>query len=176
MIIGILSDSHGDRPRTAEAVQVLRRHGAEAFIHCGDVGGEFVLADLAGLRVWFVWGNTDSPDASLERYVQSLGLPLPECVPLRLQLAGRSLAVFHGHEPQFTRLTRLVQAERPDALARLMPGCDYVLHGHTHRASDLRVGPVRFINPGALYRARTHTVATLDLKQDRVEFWEVNDR
>ena len=40
---------------------------------------------------------------------------------------------------------------------------DYLLQGHTHVPHDQRIGRTRLINPGALHRARTKTVATLDL-------------
>ncbi len=207
MILGILSDSHGRQRRTARAIRLLQTLGAEAFVHCGDLGGKAVLNELTGRRVWFVWGNTDVARPLLSRYAQQLGLAVPEGIPLRLELAGRSIAVFHGQEPQFTRLARLIQSERIaefetlletlvresalvreslpapqdrgiDARARIpsrTARC-YILFGHSHRPADLRVGRVRLINPGALDRARPHTVATLDLKRDLVRFWQVDDR
>jgi predicted phosphodiesterase len=42
--------------------------------------------------------------------------------------------------------------------------------GHSHVPSEQRSGRVRIINPGALYRAATKTVALLDLARDRLEF------
>jgi len=176
VILGILSDSHGRQRRTARAVRLLQTLGAEAFVHCGDLGGEAVLDELAGRRVWFVWGNTDSVDPPLRNYARVLGLPVPETIPLRLELDGRSLAVFHGHEPQFTRLARLLRSEQFAAFERAGGDYDYILYGHSHKANDTRVGHVRLINPGALDRARPHTVATLDLKRDLVQFWQVNDK
>lgn len=156
MILGILSDSHGDAVRTARAVKLLDEERAEAFVHCGDVGGEAVLNELTGLKAWFVWGNCDCPDASLERYVRSLNLPIPDGVPLRLELDGKRIAVFHGHEREMDHFD---PAE-----------FDYVLHGHTHLCRDERVGQTRIINPGALHRAKEHTVATLDLSSDALAF------
>lgn len=163
MILGILSDSHGKHQRVARAIQLLQGLGAEAFIHCGDVCGEQVFDQLAGLRAWFVWGNTDDRDPVLERYVESLGLPLPQTVPLRVALDGREIAVFHGHESEFARLPAFAA------------GCRYVLHGHTHVARDVNVGPLRVINPGALHRAPVYSVATLDLQKDEVKFWRVDE-
>ncbi len=235
MILGILSDSHGRHRRTARAIRLLQDLGAEAFVHCGDLGGKAVLNELTGRRVWFVWGNTDVGTPLLSRYAQQLGLAVPEGIPLCLELAGRSIAVFHGHEPQFTGLARLIRSERIAEFEALLetlvresplvresvrqrraaPMCHpekrsdegstlvresllvpqerridagaspdvhrdsrttrYVLYGHSHRATDLRVGRVRLINPGALDRARPATVATLDLKRDVVRFWQVDD-
>ena len=175
MILGLLSDSHGQHRRTARALELLEQLGAEAFVHCGDVGNEPVLTHFAGRRAWFVWGNTDTPDPLLERYAQSLGLKPAVLTPLVLELAGRRLAVYHGHETEFTRLIR--QAGRRDfaAFDKLTEGLGYILHGHTHRATDTRVRHVRLINPGALDRARPHTVATLDLARDALDFWVVDE-
>ena len=48
MIVGILSDTHDRVAAAAAAIERLRQHGAEYFIHCGDVGSERVLDQLAG--------------------------------------------------------------------------------------------------------------------------------
>ncbi len=156
MILGILSDTHGQHERAARALTVLKAAGAQAFVHCGDVGGEDVFSQFAGERFWFVWGNCDQASAPLVAFVHSLGLPPPEDVPVRIELEGRHIAVFHGHEPEMLRFQSA--------------GVDYVLHGHSHVRRDERIGGTRFINPGALHRAREYTVATLDLAADRLLF------
>lgn len=156
MLIGILSDSHGDAAATGAAVRLLEQLGAVHLVHCGDLCGEQVLDELAGHRCTFVWGNCDLPGPTLRRYVQRLGLPWPEA-PVILEFDGKRIAVFHGHERMFA-----AAADRDDL--------DYVLYGHTHKYADRRIGRIRFINPGALYRARIKTVALLNLKTDQLEF------
>lgn len=160
MRIGILSDNHG-HPRTVErAFALLEEHGAEAFFHCGDVGGQDVLDLFVGRRIWFVWGNTDWPARGVDEFLNTTGLAVPT-VPVRVTLAGRSIALCHGHEAVFDRL-------------RLSPDCDYLFHGHTHVRADARIGSCRVINPGALHRARPRTVATLDLQTDELAFHKVD--
>jgi putative phosphoesterase len=176
MILGVLSDSHGRVRETTLAVNLLERLGAQALVHCGDLGGEAVLDTLAGRRAWFVWGNTDFPDVSVERYAQTLGLTPPAAVPVRLTLAGRTIAVFHGHEPGFARLDALLRRGDVEGLAAATGGVDYILFGHTHVAADERAGDVRLVNPGALHRARPRTVVTIDLEADSVEHWVVQER
>ncbi len=176
MILGILSDSHGQSARTRAAVTLLRRLGAEALVHCGDVGGEAVLEQLAGGPAWFVWGNTDVPTAGIAARAGELGVCAPTRAPVELTLGGRRIWVFHGHEPSFERLARAVERGQPPDSVPGLPGVSYVLYGHTHEAADLRWDGVRLINPGALQRARTYTVATLDLADDRLEHWTVHDR
>lgn len=172
MILGILSDTHGQWRRTADAVRLLDRLGAEALIHCGDVGSADVLAELAGRRAWVVAGNTDVPDAPYFGGPDWPGITLGEG-PLRVEADGRRLVVFHGHETAFESLWRdlIENRAQPEDFA----GSEYVLHGHTHVPAALRLGAVRVINPGALHRAPRYTVATLDLAADRVRFWEVRD-
>ncbi len=173
MILGILSDTHGQRLRVAAAIRLLKQLGTQVFVHCGDIGGAGVLSEFAGLDAVLVMGNTDYPDASLERYAASIGLKLNAAPPLRLQYDRRSIAVFHGHEPQFYALANsLIETGHlpPEA-----DNWDYILHGHTHIASDQRVGRTRLINPGALHRARVCTVATLDTADDDLKFWRVFD-
>lgn len=156
MILGILSDSHGDYLPVRHALAGLERAGAEVFVHCGDVGGMEVFDELAGRRVHFVWGNTDVPDAVLCGYVEDIGLSLPT-VPLSLELGGKRIVVCHGHE---SCVPRVVAEARHD----------YLLCGHSHQRCDLRKNGVRIINPGALHRARVKTVATLDLATDVLTF------
>lgn len=175
MILGLLSDTHGQRQRARLAVRLLQERGATAFVHCGDVGGAGVLEELAGLRAWVVWGNVDDPTAGLVRFAESLGVTVAREVPLRIELDGRVLGVGHGHEPVFSRLETFADQRDARLLRGPWQGCHYVLHGHTHVPRDERVGPLRFINPGALHRASPPTVATLDLATDTVGFWQVFD-
>ena len=160
MQIGILSDSHGDAAITARAVALLESNGAERLFHCGDICSELVLDELAGHHCAFVWGNCDAPSPVLRRYVENLGLRWPDG-PLKFELDGKRLAVFHGHEPGF----RQAVAEG---------GFDYIFHGHTHHYADERANGCRVINPGALYRARVKTVAIVSLDTDEVRFLRVD--
>jgi uncharacterized protein len=160
MKLGLLSDSHGRVALVRQALAILDRAGAEAIVHCGDIGSLEVLDELAGRRCWFVWGNTDTPHPSWRPHVEALGLPWPNA-GIELTLDHQRIAVFHGHEPAF--LPTLDAAQH-----------DYLLHGHTHQRDDYHQGRMHIINPGALHRASVRTVATLDLTTDEVEFLEVN--
>lgn len=158
MLIGILSDSHGQHGIVAEAMRFFDALGVEYIIHCGDVGGPSVLDHLVGRRCGFVWGNMDDADQSVRSYLDSVGLAPPAKPPLRLELDGKAILVFHGHERGFKRAIQTGEV-------------DYVFHGHTHVARDERVGRVRMINPGALHRAAPKTIATLDTVTDTVTFY-----
>jgi len=56
MRIGILSDSHDQRQRTARAVALLVDQGAEALVHCGDLPSPGVVHECGLLPAYFVLG------------------------------------------------------------------------------------------------------------------------
>jgi len=159
MLIGILSDTHGRHQEARRAVELFEAAGAAHIIHCGDVCGLEVFDQFVGKPFSFVWGNCDDDDGSTLAYLNTVGMKAPTDVPLRLNLDGKSFAVFHGHEASFHRAGSL--------------DVDYVLHGHSHVARDERINNVRFINPGALYRATRKTMATLDTVSDELRFHEI---
>ena len=157
MILGILSDTHGRVEAAAAAVAALKEAGIEHLLHCGDVGGEEVLDQLAGLPAAFVWGNTDWDRAPLQRYATELGV---QCLGAfgDLELGGKHIAVTHGDDARAVR--RVVDGQRHD----------YLFLGHSHVKADSRVGRLRIVNPGALHRAKEKTVATLDTATDALRF------
>ncbi len=163
MLIGILSDSHGQHNLVGAALRFFDSLGVEYVVHCGDVGGSVVLDHLVGRRCAFVWGNMDAVDGRLRSYLETVDLPLPPKPPLRLELDGKTVVVFHGHERGMHRAVRTSEA-------------DYILHGHTHVARDERIGTVRVINPGALHRAWPKTVAILNTSTDCVTFYAADER
>jgi uncharacterized protein len=162
MRIGILSDTHGRLPAMRAAIELLRRHGAEFYIHCGDVGAEPILDQLAGLPCAFVWGNNDYDRMHLQRYAEQIGVA---CYGnfADLELGGKRIAVLHGDD---LRLRQRVLAEQRH---------DYLLQGHTHLRKDERIGAVRCINPGALHRASEKTVAILDTDADALSFLTIDE-
>lgn len=161
MKIGILSDTHDRIGAMKTAIELLRRAGAEYFIHCGDVGSPAVLDHLDGLPSAFVWGNTDYDEVRLQRYAASIGV---RCLGAygQVELAGKQVGVLHGDD--FKLKQRLLAEQQ----------LDYLLQGHTHLRADDRVGRTRLINPGALHRAAVKTVALLDLSADDLRYLTVD--
>src|SRR4051812_21091520 len=98
LLIGILSDTH-DRLAPAQlGVELLRREGAEFFIHCGDVGSQQIIDLLVGTPSALVWGNNDWDRAALGQYCQDVGVQCFEGLG-ELTLNGKSIAVSHGDFP-----------------------------------------------------------------------------
>ena len=72
MLVGILSDTHGDTAAAAAGIALLQQRGVTRFLHCGDVGSGGVLDLLAGLPAGFVFGNCDIDRPALARYAATL--------------------------------------------------------------------------------------------------------
>ena len=165
--IGLLSDSHGRAGTTRRGVERLLEAGADCLIHLGDVGSVEVIDALCvapdggpQLPAHLVFGNTDWDIEDLQEYAEDLDLRVDHPVG-RLALddpRGGELIFCHGHE----------DAPMQQALSR---GVRYLCHGHTHRQTDDRRGATRIINPGALFRARTYSVALLDTERDDLQFY-----
>lgn len=161
MLVGIVSDSHDRHVTLKTAINLLQQNGAAHFIHCGDVGGQTTLDQLAGLKVTAVWGNNDWDRTSLDDYARSLGIIVHDSLA-EVELGGKKFAVIHGDD--LALKLRLLDEQRHD----------YLLQGHTHVREDQRVGRIRIINPGALFRARTRSVALLNTETDAMRFFEVD--
>lgn len=160
MKIGILSDTHGRAEIMRQAIELLRDAGAEHYLHCGDVGDSELLDLLAGLPAGFVWGNCDFDRTELRRYADHLDVTCFGDAG-EIELDGKIIGIMHGDD------SRRVQA------ALREQHYDYLLLGHTHVPRDERVGKIRIINPGALFRAAVKTVALLDTAADDVRLIEL---
>lgn len=160
MLIGILSDTHGQMQTTGAAVHLLLSRGARQLLHCGDVGSVQVLDHLAGLPAAFVWGNCDYERMALQRYAEKIGVACYGAFG-DLTIDGKRVALLHGDDYKLKR--KLLDEQQHD----------YLLQGHTHVREEQRIGRVLLVNPGALYRAKEKTVALLETEEGRVEFLKV---
>lgn len=163
MLIGILSDTHGDIGRGVRAMDLLLARGAQAVIHCGDIGSEEMLDELAALceahavPLHAVLGNVDDYEPGLRDYRDGTRVTMWGA-KADVELGGRRICVMHGHDAR-------------GLLAAIASGTyDYVFTGHTHQTYDEREGRTRVINPGAVYRANPPSVALLELSTDTLEF------
>ena len=127
MRIGILSDTHGNVRRTLRAIAALKPFAPVHIIHCGDIGSQAVLDELAAgfadppVPITCVLGNVDE-------WEQALSAPLPH-LKIRggfadVEIDGRRIAVTHGH--------RALSLDEAIASQRY----DYVFTGHTNQRAD----------------------------------------
>ena len=168
MVVGILSDTHGNVARTATAAALLKMHAVKMVFHCGDVGSEQVLIELAGafgsedIPVHTVLGNVDLWSPEIAAFPADAGVQV-HGVRFETRIDDRRIVLLHGHEPH-----RLEAAVTSGAF-------DYVLTGHTHRREDRQAGPTHIINPGAVHRTSNPSVAVLNTRSGEVRFIDLLD-
>lgn len=174
--IGFISDTHGRADRARRAIDLLVARGAERIVHLGDVGSESVLDLLVGIPALVVFGNCDDP-RNLGRYAEILGIDVvhpssilefptkPQGVGLEKVRASSSetlrVGITHGHLE--SEVERLLNAR-----------VDVLLHGHTHETRDECIDGVRFLNPGALHRAKSHTVLLFETTTTHASWLDVD--
>jgi putative phosphoesterase len=150
MRIGVISDTHGHVENTLAAVRMLQSLEVEAVLHAGDICGGEIPRLLTEWPCHFVFGNCDNDlrqlQSSIEQHGQTCHGRFGDFV-----LANRRIALIHSDD---ARLFRHVCTSGE---------YDLVCYGHTHVAEQHRQGKTLILNPGALYRANPHSIATVDL-------------
>lgn len=159
-MIGIISDTHENLPVLRKAIPALKSFSPSLVLHCGDIVSPAVLDVLRELPMRFVFGNNDSDRGGLRKKAEELGFGAIDD-ELVLTIGEKTLYIYHG-----TR-AGLVETKADSQ------EYDYVIHGHTHRRRNERIGNTRVINPGAMFNASLYSFATLDLDTDTVEFHEI---
>lgn len=157
MLLALLSDTHDRVDSLRRALDLLKPLNPDFYLHCGDVGGEEIIDMLAGLPCAFVWGNNDWERDSLKRYAQDLHIGVCDNFG-QFSFDGKKIAITHGDDMSI--IQRVMQDE----------SFDYLFTGHTHIPHDQRYGHLRWINPGALHRAKPKSCATLDLPTDTLNY------
>ena len=164
MIIGIMSDTHGDVRRTAKVIAAMKSFHPAHIVHCGDIGSYAVLTELAAgfihpeTPVTCVLGNVDIYNDDLMSSWPHIRI---EGRRAQLELDGKKIAVIHGDD--YVRLRGAIESGE----------FDYVFTGHTHTRSDEKEGRTRVINPGAINRTSEPGCAVLNLTTDELTYLDV---
>ncbi|MBI2581232.1 metallophosphoesterase [Candidatus Woesearchaeota archaeon] len=138
MKIGVISDTHDQRLRILEAIDIFNREKAELVIHCGDWVSPFSAARFSALKcpIKGVFGNNDGDkDMHRQRNGNFIGYHDKE---MEIAADGRKIFVTHGH------ISQLVEN------ALKSGNYDAVFSGHTHVAHVKNEGKTLWLNPGTL--------------------------
>ncbi len=155
MLLGVVSDTHGNVEHARQGVRMLENFAVERVLHCGDIGSPEIIPLFAAWPTHFVLGNVDG----------HLSMPVATKLAgqsfhgrfVSLEFAGVKIALLHGDDQ------RLLNKTIADGLHQL------VCHGHTHVARREKIGPTLVLNPGALHRANPHTIAIVRLPELEAE-------
>ena len=156
--LAVISDTHGEFRLVSEALSIIESLKIKTILHCGDVGGENIVSQLANFDAYFVCGNTDV-EPSLQRAVESSGLKY--CFTFgSLAVEDVKIGFMHGH------LSDLLKKEGNSGRWNL------ICYGHTH-TQDYSILPneTLLLNPGAFARVArpSFAVVTVEGSQIRAE-------
>ena len=136
--------------------------GVDAVVHCGDIGADMVLTEMAtifhtlSIPVYAVLGNCDDVE-DWEFYPEDIGVRVLGRFG-KLELEGHRIAMLHSDdEREFEKV--------------IDEGCyDYLLTGHSHVRHDRMENETRLINPGSAGRGMHPSCAVLNLMDGDLEF------
>ena len=160
MRIGIVSDSHSNLRNVQKAVDLLGRMEIKTVIHCGDIACAATVSAFEDFETFFVFGNVDYDRELLRASMAKAGATCCETFG-QIQRGGRQIAFLHSDDRR-----RFVSEEESGEH-------DVLCYGHSHRAEWHRTGKTLVVNPGALHRARPHTLAIYDTDEDRVDIFPI---
>ena len=150
MLIGVVSDTHGQVRSTLQAIEMLKQFDLEAVLHCGDIGSPAIIGLFSAWKTHFVFGNVDYDRETLEAEIAAAGQTSHGEFG-DLDLADTKIALLHGDDTR--RLRQTIESG----------AWQLVCHGHTHVAKAEHVGPTLILNPGAIHRANPHSIALVEL-------------
>lgn len=145
MKIGVISDTHDRLESIVYFKNLLKEAGVEMIVHCGDWVSPFTLEFFDTtffdfqVPVKSVFGNNEGDVKRIIERNANLTNPI-EFAPkdvLELELEGRKIAVYHGHDKIV--LKSLILSKQYDA----------VFTGHTHEVRQELVGKTHVLNPGS---------------------------
>ena len=155
MVVGVVSDSHGNRKGLRRVAKRLMALQVTTVLHLGDDYRDRTVLEREGLQVLAV------PGAYCPEYAR------PE-IPNRavVELAGVKMLLTHTPERHRLDLAGDQDPETPE------PGVRLVLYGHTHQPQLAQRGDILWINPGHLRdgkdRGHPPTFAVLRLSSSGV--------
>ena len=133
MKVGVISDTHKHYTNFVEAIEQLRKHGADMIVHLGD---DYTDCDEIGeesiMRVPGVYSEQYQDPAIANRRVLDIG--------------GWQVLLTHTRDAHANDLPDDLD---PDSLVQCKQ-VDAVFYGHTHIPSVDSAGGVVFMNPGHL--------------------------
>lgn len=141
MKIGIISDTHNKLAGIDAAFTSFSRHDIGLILHCGDWTRPETAAYFASaasdytIPVKGVLGNNDTETRAFVAMTKNSEFELYEGV-LRLEVGGRSIAVYHGHHT-------------PTLRTLLTEEADLVCLGHSHKPRYDRLDNKIILNPGS---------------------------
>lgn len=162
MILGILSDSHDNIWKLADAIPHLQ--STDVVIHCGDLCAPFMVKRLAAgigsIPLHIVWGNNDGDPQAIARVASSFSNVHLHGQVAKIELEGFRVGVNHYPE---------IAHEFASS-----GNFDLVCYGHDHTAYEEQRQGCFLLNPGELMGMNGRsTIALFDTSARSVTWVEL---
>jgi putative phosphoesterase len=195
MLVGVISDVHGNAPALAAVLRRLR--DVDMLLCLGDAVGyyPFSAAVCAALRrrcSAHVAGNHDryvqtppaTPNALLRASLAMTSQTLPNAarawlasLPDRFEIELDGMKILATHGSPWNPTEEYVYPDHTQLARFGTLAADVVFLGHTHRPMTLEVGSVRVVNPGSVGQPRDGNpdaaFAVLDTRTRAIRFERV---
>jgi len=155
-LVGLIADTHDNRPAIQKAVELFNDRGVGLVLHAGDFVAPFTAKDFAKLNSTFVgvFGNNDGECVGLRNAFKEIGEIYAGIHTFRYE--GKALVLMH----------------EPSCVVALARSGDFgvIVYGHTHEV-DVREGKTLVVNPGEAsgWVNDRCTAAILDLEPMKVD-------
>ena len=136
MILGVVSDTHNRISNVEKIIDIFNSNHVDKVIHTGDITQAKTLSQFSRLNcpLLGVYGNNDLEEKNLVETAVQNGFIFHE-PPFSIKIGEKKIAIFH--EP-----------DEIESYIKKDPSVNLIIHGHTHRYRNEKIGSVRIINPG----------------------------
>lgn len=136
MILGVVSDTHNRLSSVEKIIDIFNEKDVDKVIHTGDITQAKTLSRFSRLNCPLVgvYGNNDLEEKNLKDTAEQNGFNFQD-PPFLLTISNKKIAIFH--EP-----------EEIENFLKKTPSIQLIIHGHTHRYRNEKIGNVKIINPG----------------------------
>ena len=163
MRIAVVSDTRENREGFKLLLDRFLVGGARWLFHCGGLGSVDMVELLKPWQIYIVRGERERDWQAIETALQKARLQASLPTQITVVMDGKRIGLCRGED-----LALVNQWAKSGEF-------DYVLHGHTLRRRDERLGRTRIINPGSLsglrYQARSGCL--IDLATGEVKVIEI---
>ena len=136
MILGVVSDTHNHLSNVEKIIDIFNEKNVDKVIHTGDITQAKTLNRFSRLNcpLLGVYGNNDLEEKNLKDTAKQNGFNFKN-PPFLLKISNKKIAILH--EP-----------EEIENFLKKDPSIQLIIHGHTHRYRNEKIGKVKIINPG----------------------------
>lgn len=131
----IISDTHGNIANIKAVMEIAKKSGIKAVIHCGDWDNKDSIEAVLkyNLPLYAVAGNADV-DSDIDEFLK-FNAKKYDPYFLKFSLDGRRIAIIHRAKEEFINT---------------IGNLDIVFNGHYHSKEIRVVNFIKFVRPGAL--------------------------